>query len=522
MRKKSVLLVGVGLVLLLGLVGTVAALARSNSLADALRESLLVLPQRAQPMTLAEARETIETYAQKWQPEAEIALLCSWDHPEDSPSSGQDGRRRAWQAILLDSTPPGAELWISLVDGSIVEETEQPSAWDLVPLIGRLTLDSPEALTRTLAAKPDFASADGKGKGVHFALEHSPTGSLAITVRGAHDSLPAIVSVDATTGEVLAARFLTFNSGGILYSSDAGQTWNASNLTGIMVNAIAADPLTEHQAYAATTQDNQIAVYQTQDGGKTWSLTSSLPPAAGDWPFSLEAIAGPSQTTRLFVGTASGLWSWAGGREWSLVRGLPDGPKQWLAVVQSETAYRLFVSITAGKHRGLYASTDLSSWVKLADSIYRLSESFDQKTVLATDEQQAHRALLLSIDSETEIEIAEPVLHAAGDFKGAAPMILHSPPSGVGRSFRQAEKWTLSAPVASLAAAPDFPTSHVAIAGGFRTGIYRTTDAGQTWYQVLADPSSVLQGNDEIVGVTFLSPTTVIAVNGGEQIWQDF
>ncbi|MDY6877750.1 MAG: hypothetical protein SWK90_16330, partial [Chloroflexota bacterium] len=331
-----------------------------------------------------------------------------------------------------------------------------------------------------------------------------------------------IVSLDATTGAVLAARSLAFGSGGILYSSDTGQTWHASDLTGRMVNAIAADPMMEDQAYATTTQDGQIAIYQTRDGGKTWTLNSTLPDAAGDWPYSSCAVADPSQTTLLFVGTASGLWGSAEGREWSLVSGLPEGPKQWLAAAQSEAGYRLFVSITAGEHRGLYVSTDLSSWVRLADGTYRLSESFDRQTVLATDEQRAGQALLLSIDGEADTKVPEPVLHAAGDFKGSAPTILHSPSSGVGRWFRQVEKWTLTTPVASLAAARDFPTSQVTIAGGFRTGIYRTTDAGQTWHQVLANPSRILRGSGEIVGIAFLSPTTVIAINGGELTWRDF
>ena len=82
--------------------------------------------------------------------------------------------------------------------------------------------------------------------------------------------------------------------------------------------------------------------------------------------------------------------------------------------------------------------------------------------------------------------------------------------------------WTLDVPVASLAAAPDFPASHLVVAGGFRSGIYRSNDAGQTWEQVLVDPSSVVQGSGEVFDVAFLSSDTLIAVNGGELIWRDF
>jgi hypothetical protein len=222
------------------------------------------------------------------------------------------------------------------------------------------------------------------------------------------------------------------------------------------------------------------------------------------------------------VGTWSGLWSSADGREWSLVPGLPDGPKQWLAAVQAETGYRLFVSVTAGDHRGLYAGTDLVDWEKLADIPYRLSESFDRSTVLATNEQRADQALVLSIDGQSHTEMTGPVLRAAGDFTGSGPMTLCSPPLGVGRRFHQVEEWTLSVAVGSLAVAPDFPASQLVVAGGFRTGIYRSTDAGRTWEQVLANPSAIVPGNGEISGLEFVSATTVIAVNGGRSTWKDF
>jgi hypothetical protein len=222
------------------------------------------------------------------------------------------------------------------------------------------------------------------------------------------------------------------------------------------------------------------------------------------------------------VGTWSGLWGSADGGQWSLVPGLPEGPKQWLAAAQSETGYRLFVSVTAGEHAGVYASVDLVNREKLADVAYRLSESFDHSTVLATNEQQADQALILSVDSQTSMEMAVPVLRAAGDFTGSAPALVYSPALGVGRGLSEAEGWTLFAAVGSMAAAPDFSASQVVVAGGFRTGIYRTTDAGRTWQQVVADPSAIAPGNGEISGVEFLSATTVLAVNGGGLTWTDF
>jgi photosystem II stability/assembly factor-like uncharacterized protein len=472
------------------------------------------------PITLAQAWEALDAHAQAWQSGAEIGFLCSVDDAEDSASSGVDGRRRAWHAVILDTSPSGASLSVLLLDGSISEETTLPPDAYQPTLIGELEVDSPEALSIALAARPDFVPALPGAKGVHFCLEVSDTGAPVITVRGGRGRQPAIVSLDATTGTVLAARHQTLGLGGILYSSDGGQTWSGREFPG--VPAVTADPSVEDNAYAATTEDSRIAVYHTQDSGETWAPVGTLPAAAGDWPFAIEAVATTSRETQLIVGTWSGLWSRTDGGQWSLVPGLPEGPKQWLAAVRAETGYRLFVSVTAGEHRGTYATVDLVSWEKVADLAYRLSESFDHSTVLASNEQQADQALVLSIDSQTSVKVTVPVVWAAGDFACSAPALVYSPALGVGRGLSEVGGWTLFAAIGSLAAAPDFPASQVVVAGGFRSGIYRTTDAGRTWEQVVADPSAIVPGNGEMTGLEFLSPTTVIAVNGGGSTWKDF
>lgn len=113
------------------------------------------------------------------------------------------------------------------------------------------------------------------------------------------------------------------------------------------------------------------------------------------------------------------------------------------------------------------------------------------------------------------------VLRAAGDMAGQAAMILGSA-DGADRWQQGGERWTLQAPVASLAASPEFQRTGVAIAGGFRSGIRRTEDAGQTWRLVVAQPSAIVAGNDEIGVMTFLSPTCVVAANGGQKVWCEF
>ena len=64
----------------------------------------------------------------------------------------------------------------------------------------------------------------------------------------------------------------------------------------------------------------------------------------------------------------------------------------------------------------------------------------------------------------------------------------------------------------NLAAGPDFDSSGVILIGGFRTGLFRSSDGGSTWQKVLADPSSVVPGINE-VSVTFLYRDAAVATN---------
>lgn len=465
------------------------------------------------PMTLVEAFETITTL----RPGAAIVYLHSVDDPEDSSLSGQDGRRRAWQAGIMQPDTEST-FHVRLVDGTIVQEIKQP--FDYESSLEKPAIDSPDAMRQAKAAKPNIGPITAKGRGVHFALE-----SGKITVRASFRDNPVIVSLDSATGQILPAqRFTWEGSGGVLYSADGGQTWAASDLKGRWVRDVYSDPLKEDQAYAAVIEDDTIHLYQTRDGGKTWALMSDLPAEAGNRAFSLRAVAEPSDGILLLVGTWSGLWVSRGGKGWSRASGLPEGPKQWQGVVQSNKGYRVFVSITSGPDRGLYGSSDLSTWTREAAVPYRLSESYDRQAVLATNEDQRGTALLLNAQGRKVIALpgalSEHVLDAAGAFDGSAPMLLRGG-VGVGRHFKQSATQT-ELYIGTLAVPRDFPTSQVAIAGGFRTGIYRSTDGGQTWHSVLSDPSALVEGRGEIGTVEFLSAKSVIAVNGGYGQWKEF
>lgn len=476
--------------------------------------------QTATPITLKRAWEIVNAEAQNWQRSARVVSLHSIDHPNDSSASGQSGQRRAWQAVILSGSGAKTERVITLVDGLIQDDIQQSTGSEERLALEQPQIDSPEALQRALKFRPAFAPEEGKGQGFHFMLGRS-SDTPVVTVRGSRGNLPAIIRMDASNGTLHEAKAMGFEAGGILYSRDAGQTWHASDLTDKMIMAVIPDPTTPGQVYAVGTQNQQIIVYRTQNGGKNWAYFGSLPKSAGDWPFDLEATMDSSGKVHLLVGTWSGVWSSMDGKQWISLSGLPEGPKQWLAVAHSPQGGRLFVSVTAGEKPGVYASEDFSNWSQLTPEPLRLSKSFDAQTVLATNEQSTASAWLLSSKGETQIELEEPILRAAGDFDSDI-FAVQSTQQGTGYCSDREKTWTLSVPVASLAASTSFSEDRVIVAGGFRTGIYRSSDAGQTWDTVLSNPAQVVPGSNEIYDLAFLSGETVIAVNGSTLTWEDF
>ncbi len=472
-------------------------------------------------MTLLEAWDTLEAWGKAQQPEATVAFLQSVDVDGDTTLAGQDGYRRGWLAVLVSRD---TSLWVRMVDGKIVDRTVQPRSPDFHPLSrpGDMDMDSPKALAIAQAARPAFAvSDDMKGLGFHFALDRSGDREVVI-VTGMAGRRPARICLDPGTGIVLSSQIYTYAPvGGVLYSTDSGHSWKASTLTGKMVIVLARSPLRD-RAYAIAAEKEGIFVYQSDDGGKTWQALGRLPKEAGDWAFDLAAIA-PASRVSLLVGTWTGIWFSEDGRAWSRVEGLPEGPVQQVAVIQSEQGFRVLASISAGASRGLYSSRDLKRWVKLEGYTYRLSESFDRRTILAVNEEKAE-GIIFDLENRKSISLPGLVLEASGDFQGSAPILLRSPVSGLGvaKGVEDPVKWGPPAPVAKLAASPDFPIDGVALAGGFRSGIYRTADWGNHWEPVLKNPSDIVPGSNEVYDIVFVSPTAVIAVNGGGLAWEDF
>ena len=515
--KKEILFGLVAVLALFAIGGTVFVQAGSTPKIVVV-STLQAFPANLQPVTMIEAWNILVKNSKIR--DDQIMTLNSANAANDPANAGSDGKRRVWEATLWSSAYPTSEFLVTIQDGSIASEVQQPRNPAYVQL-SKPQLDSPRILKIALASKKNFTPDNNKNIGYQYSLEYSKAGNMDIVVQGAYQKIPARITIDASSGNLVGAEYRGFDGGGILYSNDSGKTWQASNLTGMILKVVA-DPDVKNHAYAVGTKDQKIVVYETRDGGKDWSLSSELPASAGYWPYDIALAKDSVGQDLLFVGADSDVWEQANGKNWGTLSGLPAGPKQWLGTVKADNGYRLFVSITAGSHQGLYATDNLSQWNQISKVPLRLSPSYDKKLILATNDAMAGQAWLLSKTESIAYPQAEPFLRSAGDFKGK--FVSQSTIQGVGRAnaIGKIDTANLSFAIDSLAAAPDFPSSNLLLAGGFRSGIFVSTDGGQNWKVVLDDPAKVIQGNDEIYSIEFLSPTTIIAVNGGNLTWTPF
>ena len=496
---------------------------------------LVTNPLPANPMAipLQAAWEIAEAQARGWKTDAVLAQLASSDLDDDTANelSGVDGTRRSWQAIAISQASPSRQLRIRITDGVVTDARERfgdhPEAMQQRP-----SLDSTEALAAARETNPGFGpSTSSDQRGIHYVLQKLPEDSVpVIRVIGAVQREATFVDVDAQRGEVVGSKYRTYApTGGVLFSADGGLTWFASSLTGLMVTSIAASPLEEGVAYASVAERYEIAVYRSRDGGATWSQTGRLPEAAGNWPYGIAVTRVPGQSgTTVLVGTRSGLWlSHDDGSRWVLAPGLPSGNAQRLAALDGLQGSRVFVSIVRNPQEAwLYSSRDLTDWRKESDGSLRLSLSADGASMFAVEGRAPRRGYVFAPDKSLELplpdDLQSSVLRAAGRLDGSSPIIGESSGS-IYLSLDKGATWQTTldrVSLSSLAAAPSFAASGVALAGG-RSGIFRTTDWGQHWQRVLARPSTIVPGIGDIIAIAFLSDMQAVSVNGGSITWQE-
>jgi hypothetical protein len=484
--------------------------------------SVLVSRQSpASPRTLAiqDAWTVISTFGQGWDRAATITFLGSIEDEQGTrPDAGSDGLRRSWQARLVAPSHPGAILSVTLRDGMVTEAQVVP--WQgSTAAAGRPLVDSTSAIRAVLIARASFAPGFDKSEGIGYFWDASIPGILS--VRGSLGEEPSVASVDATDGHVVKIETLSPGSGGVIFSTDGGIHWSASNLNG-PIAAVTRDPSTANVGLAVLVSQANLVIFATRDGGATWSELGSLPPDAGLWAYSVTTVPTSQAAPKILVSTRTGLWlSVDGGRSWTLSTTLPA------AVTQLMTANnKVFASVASGPGNGaVYSSGDSIDWQLEAEGVYRLSAV--DGGVLALDPSR-QTALLLGVSTRASVGLATkaatadgPPLRAAGGFPSGIQIVQSPGKIRISEDAGATWRTVTEGRFASLQSSPTFALDGIAIAGGFGTGIYRSQDSGRTWSKVLEDASSLVPGSGEVPFVAFLGGKSVIAVNGTNLQWEE-
>jgi len=495
-------------------------------------------PEIDKPITLHAAWDIAFRYAEEWKRDAAIYGLMSSDideissQPSEDNKVGGDGKRITWIAYFV-SPQSNLRLRVQITNGVIVKAIEEEGYFGNRSFTEKPILDSPEALRIILSGKEGFSYGDGKGKGFHFYLLLDENNVPVIKVMGSHQGSPAVGIVDVKTGSIISyQKYLTDNKGAVLFSSDAGATWNTSNLTGKMVTSIAPDSSDKSKAYASVIEGDRIQIYMTRDQGRSWEQIAQLPHESATWAFNLATgpISKAQTASVIVVGTSSGLWySSEPYDHWERSLTLPDGPAQWISSLCCGERTGYMVSITAGPNAGVYWSVDLVSWKRKTEGTFRLSRSYDRRYIITVDESTSMSGGALLFDGEKISETSSPqsILRMAGDFSQGGSVLAESPGAILKNKQDESGKnliWeeVFTTRLASLAVSPNYPSDGVAIAGGFRTGVFRSTDYGGSWKEVINYQSLAETGTGEISAVEFLSSDHVILINGGTFTWVEF
>lgn len=242
---------------------------------------------------------------------------------------------------------------------------------------------------------------------------------------------------------------------GTYKSFDGGRTWHQFN-TGIqkgtisaIVNQIVFNPLRTDIIYAATT----VGVFRSLDGGRTWSERMQ---GMTEVNFVVSLAIDPEHPTILYAGTTGGVYRTTNATEsWEKTStGMVASDAKMASMALGVNALAIDPMDTrlvyAGTTNGLYKSTDQAEhWIKIGESI-----------------QEAYVSAIQIHPTDTSI------LYLA-----TSDRVQKSEDGG--ETWQPKIKDLEAASIRSLQISPIDPrTLYVGTNGG---GLYRSTDAGESW-----------------------------------------
>lgn len=496
LRKRTWLAAAVGVAILGVAAGGAVALNREPQGAGVVL--VTPVPETLRELTLREAWQLAESSASGWDGRWTITALYSTDVDDaPTPDTGASGRRRTWQAELVNDA--GATRWLRMTNGVAVDAIDPGySSTSMDPGLSRPpAIDSPDLLALALRERPALRPGTDKARGYHFAYAPDPlTGRWLASVSGEATGAPARLLIDPDANAVVRAERLAIRGGGLLVSRDAGESWAESRLSGV-VTAIAADSAALEQAprvFAAAWSGDSLGLWATGDAGQSWARVAVLPGRAG--PSARAMVAGPwDGADSVLLATNDGVW----------VYRIPDGslhvietggPVLDLLLDADGTLHAIFMKQADPESARHYRWDTAGSGWQLVNQ-QRETRFADAPGAVAFEDGAAGQTILAS--------------GASGQYT------LRVTTRGIESKAGAGADWELTQPggVIGLAVDPDFDDCGVALAVLYPGTVVRTADHGQTWREVTAVPGRGAQ-------VTFGGRTLAFISVPGSAQWEGF
>lgn len=293
-------------------------------------------------------------------------------------------------------------------------------------------------------------------------------------------------------------------------TSDGGYTWEkiANNAFGNYTDDMAFSSA-DQQSITATSFDRRV--YQSLDGGQTWSR---LTPGSG-FVYGLDAL--PDGQVWVASEFRSVYYTAPGQFFQNQIPGIRDD-------LQEIEFLNLDYGWTVGQSNAIKTTDGGDNWV--AANLSDFTSENELKQVLVLSEQEVwllgNRAIYRTLDGgtswETRYEIPDNRFNFGLEKVGNSIMAVSSD-GVVHRTDDEGATWQ-SIPIEGIERLRDltFASDEVGYAVGYQSNLAKTTDGGNTWFELSSD----LPEDLNIVQVSFVNPDTGWIVNRdlADHIWK--
>lgn len=416
-----------------------------------------------------------------------ITLLRSTDAGEHWQNLSLPGNALAQQVVLSPAFPMDQVVFVTTRNGRGVWRSND-GGFTWVPTSAGLELDPYEAV-RVAAISPNYP-ADGTlfaavRRGLYTSTNRGQSWRRVSSVR---TYWPIAIAPDFATSRTLFLIESGSDSRGLLYSTDAGQTWTTA-VTGSSDVVFSPGGVSGYFVYTLA-----YALHRSADRGKTWQTISWADFRCADYTCT-QIVPSPNfdQDGIVFMGPIPRR-STDAGRTWTTML-LPEDGKFFLAVSPAFASDRtVFALISSRLEFTLY------------HHLYKSTDAGDHWTRVASDPPLGNQVFRL------------PRLRISPNYAVDRTLFIAAYGSGIFRSTDDGATWHLlgtgiPAYVTDLEVSPGYPADPTLFVTVYNDGIFRSDDSGATWIQ-LSRPTFSPEFNVELSPTFHRDNTLFVAVNG--------